>query len=91
MRSGAYQYHEFPLGFVLTEVTQYAAERVLSVVLLWGDRLDEWKDDAVTRLEAFGRAQGCVAIEALARLGLERALGWKRTRVLLRKEISHGR
>jgi hypothetical protein len=91
VRSGAYQYHPFPRGFVLTQVTQYDSERVLDVVLLWGDQFDAWKADVVNHLIEFGRANGCAAVEAIARLGLGKTLkplGWRRKKILLRKEIT---
>lgn len=90
VRSGAYQYHHFDNGFVLTTVTQYQNERVLDVVLVLGEKYEDWKEEALNRLTSFGREQGCQALEAVCRKGLEhvlKPLGWKRTKVTLRKEL----
>src|SRR5262245_8879931 len=90
VRSGAYQLHDFGTFWTWTQVTDYGNERVLDVVLLLGDGFNERKNGAVARLTDFGREHGCVAIEAISRMGLEPALkptGFRRKRVLLRKDI----
>lgn len=87
---GELQLHRFPLGFLITEIKEVPGERVLLVQLISGERLDEWKDEAHRVLCDFARANGCTAIEATCRLGLEqklKPLGWKKTRVVLRSNL----
>lgn len=91
LERGEYQKHAFPLGFVITQISQYENERVLDVVLLLGERFEEWKPELVAHLERFAEKHDCAAIEAISRLGLEGALkdqGFRRTKVLLRKEVN---
>lgn len=90
VRSGEYQFHNFGSCFVITQITDYSTESVLEVVLLFGDQFLEKKEAVVEHLIEFGRSNGCKAVEALSRLGLEstlKPLGWKRKKVLLRREI----
>ena len=90
VRSGAYQYHPFGSCFVITQITDYGTEKVLEVVLLLGDQFLEKKEAVVEHLAEFGRSNGCKAVEALSRLGLEptlKPLGWRRKKVLLRMDI----
>ena len=90
LKRGEWQIHKFPLGFLITEIKQYRDERILTVQLVSGERLDEWKQEAHKRLRAFAVEHQCKAIEALCRLGLEKKLaplGYRKTRVLLRAEI----
>ena len=90
LRSGEWQIHKFPKGFILTEIKQYPKERVLLVHVLVGSGFDEWIDEAWERLKAFGREHGCGAVEAMVRLGLIKKLkplGFKTTRAELRAKI----
>jgi len=90
VRSGEYQYHNFGTCHVFTRIANYDYEKVLEVVLLLGDGFLEIKEEVVAHLVSFGKKHGCKAVEAWSRLGLEptlRPLGWKKKKVLLRKEI----
>lgn len=90
LRSGDYQCLSFPLGFVITEIKEYDFGRILRVHLLGGERFDEWKAELVGELVKFARGHGCSAIEATCRLGLEESLkplGFRRSRVVLRREV----
>ena len=90
VEAGQWQAHQFEHGFLITEIMQYAEERVLTVHLLGGKNFKEWKAEADERLRSFAVANGCVAIEAVCRLGLEKSLidlGYKRSRVLMRKPV----
>jgi ABC-type phosphate/phosphonate transport system ATPase subunit len=90
VREGLYQFHEFGTCFVITQIRVYDNETVLEVVLLYGEGFLEKKAEVVEGLSKFGREQGCKAIEALSRLGLEptlKPLGFRRTKILLRTEI----
>lgn len=91
LKAGVMQIHKFPLGFVVTEIKQYPEERVLIVQLLSGEKFEEWSQEVVDHLRKFAREHECKAVEAICRKGLEpilKPLGWKRTRVLLRDELS---
>jgi hypothetical protein len=90
VRKGEFQVHKFPLGFVMTEIRQFPEEKILIVQLLGGERFKEWAAEVVAHLRLFAHENGCEAIEATCRKGLEpilKPLGWKRTRVVLRSEI----
>lgn len=90
VRSGDYQIHPFGSFFVITQIMVYDNETVLEVVLLLGDDFLSKKEEVVSHLVRFGKEHGCRAVEAISRLGLEKTLkplGWKRKRILLRKEI----
>jgi hypothetical protein len=90
IKAGEYQYHDFQTFGVLTQVTDYGTEKVLDVVLLLGDGFLEKKSEVVAHLVSFGKEHGCKAVEALSRLGLEptlKPLGFRRTKILLRREI----
>ena len=90
MKAGEYQYHPFGSCFVITQITDYGTEKVLEVVLLLGDQFLERKEAVVEHLVQFGKQNGCKAVEALSRLGLQptlKTLGFKRHKILLRREI----
>jgi hypothetical protein len=90
VREGLYQFHEFGTCFVITQIMEYDNETVLEVVLLYGEGFPERKAEVVEGLKKFGKEQECRAIEALSRLGLEptlKPLGFRRKKILLRKEI----
>lgn len=87
---GEYQFHDFKTCWVWTQITDYGHESVLDVVLLLGDDFISKKEEVVNHLVKFGKEHGCKAVEALSRLGLEptlKPLGWKRKKILLRREI----
>lgn len=91
---GKAQFHNFGLGFAITEVVEYnhPHERVLTVLLLGGEKFEEWKAEADLKLVSFARVNGCEAIEFACRLGLEKkikGLGYRRHRVLMRKDLRH--
>ena len=85
--NGEYQAHVFREGCAVTEIVQYPQEKVLTVHLLAGRNFDAWKGEAQGVLENFARKNGCVAIEAMCRLGLAKkieSLGWLTTRKIMR-------
>ena len=91
VEKGEYQYHPFGSCEVYTQIMDYGHEKVLEVVLLFGDDFLGKREEVVSHLEKFGKQHGCKAVEALSRLGLEptlRPLGWKKKKVLLRKDIA---
>lgn len=90
IKEGDYQYHPFDTCFVITQITDYGTEKVLEVVLLLGEDFISKKSEVVDRLVRFGKEHGCKAVETICRLGLEptlKTLGWKKKRILLRREI----
>jgi hypothetical protein len=90
IESGEWQLHKFPKGFLITEVVQWAEEKVLLVQLAGGEQFDAWKEEAQERLIKFGREQGCTALEAACRVGMFKKikpLGWRLWHVIARKEI----
>lgn len=90
VRRGEYQEHLFDGFAVYTQITDYGYEKVLDVVLLVGEGFPEKKTEVIERLSDFARLHGCKAIEALSRKGLGPTLkevGFKTTKVLLRKDI----
>lgn len=91
---GKAQLHSFPMGFAITEVREYThpTEKVLNVLILGGERFDEWKEVAHNKLKEFARVNGCLAIEFACRLGLFekiKDLGYSRKRVLARYEMEN--
>ena len=90
LQKGEYQEHLFDGFAVYTQVTDYSYERVLDVVLLIGEGFPEKKEEVCERLADFARLHGCNAIEAISRRGLEptlKPLGFRKSRVLLRKDL----
>ena len=82
--------HAFPLGTIITQIQVIEGERVLVILLLGGEKFAAWKDECLERLSRFAIENGCVALEALCRLGLEselKSLGAQKIRVLMRKEL----
>lgn len=90
LEKGELQIHQYPLGFVITEIKQFPEEKVCAVQFLGGKDFDSWKAQADQDLEKFARANGCVALEAGCRLGVWKKLkplNWKLWHVWIRKEL----
>lgn len=90
LKSGEMQLHQFPQGFIVTEIKQLAEERVLNVVWLSGRNFPEWMDGAQKMIKNFARAHKCVAIEAACRPGLAaslKQLGYRTIKRLVRAEV----
>lgn len=88
--SGEWQLFGFDKGFLVTRVVKYEEEKVVEVLLAGGEQFDAWKSEANERLKQFGIEQGCKALEAVCRLGLEKKLkplGWRRHRVVMRTDL----
>ena len=91
IKRGEVQAHQFPQGFALTEIRQFSTERVCFVTWLYGKNFDEWKAPLVESNVTLAKSQGCAAIEAACRFGLERSLrdlGFRRSQIIIRKEIT---
>lgn len=62
------------IGVVVTSVTPYPRCRMLTVVALSGDNMNEWLDDVYERLTQFRIDQDCIGIEEIGRTGWLRQL-----------------
>lgn len=90
VEKGEWQLHQYPLGFVFTEIKKCPEEKVCVVHFLGGRQFDSWKEKLVSDLEAFGIEHGCDALEAGCRFGLFKKLkplGWKAWHLIVRKEL----
>lgn len=90
IQEGRYQFHTFSDGFAITEIVNYAEERVCQVHLVGGGPVDRWKEEAEKKLLAFAKQHQCKALEAVCRPGMAKLLkpmGWRRSRIEMRKEI----
>lgn len=90
IESGTYQFHAFGKGFAITEILDFVEERVCIVHLVGGEDVKEWQTEAERKLIEFAKKHHCAAIEALCRPGMQRLvkrMGWKETRVEMRREI----
>lgn len=90
VEAGEYQAHKFSNGAAITEIVQHPQERVLVVHFIAGEGFSGWMDEAQKKLDDFAKANGCVAIEAICRIGLARKiekLGWKTFRKIMRRNI----
>ena len=76
-------------AIVLTEIAEYPRRRLCRVLAAAGAGRARWLHLLGT-IEEWARAQGCTAIEPVARPGWERALaplGYRKTHVILEKEL----
>lgn len=60
--------------FLVTQIVNYPACRVLNSILMLGNSLDASMDALHAALEQFARNEGCARMEVLARPGFERKL-----------------
>jgi hypothetical protein len=75
------------IGAVVTELRNYPRQRRCRYLLLTGVSFDRWQH-LQNEIEAWARANGCVAMEMCGRRGWERKLaGWRATHVEMTKEI----
>lgn len=90
VKKGEWQMHEYPLGFVLTEIRVFKEEKVCFVHFLGGRSFDSWKSKVNEDLREFAKAKGCSSLEASCRLGLGKkleSLGWKRWHIVMKKDL----
>jgi len=90
LKDGRFQLHKIGYGIIITEIKDWAGERILCVFWLGGKEFDFWKDRAFVQLVKFGREHGCKAIEARCRPGLAaklRPLGFRTIKTEVRVEI----
>lgn len=81
------------LGVLVTETVQYPSMRSVRVVIMAGERLRLWAQDAITALHAFAFEQRATRIEAVGRRGLAKVLdsyGFKNIYTTLALEVPYG-
>lgn len=77
------------LAVVITEIIQYPQRRVCRVNACVGEHRQKWIH-LLSEIEAWGRANGCAAMEILARKGWARVLpDYQMTHVFLERELTH--
>jgi|TARA_R100001082_G_C4302706_1_gene133150 hypothetical protein len=75
---------------MITEVISYPRHKILRIITyatVTGHGMDEWYDGMIEKLEDFGRAKGCVGLEAWCRKGFTRKLDWDHTYAVVYKRI----
>lgn len=73
---------------IVTQIRNYAKNRCCWIRVATGENYKEWADIAIERLEAWARANGCDAMELVARPGWQRVLkGYDMTHVYLEKSL----
>lgn len=60
--------------FLVTQIANYPAARILTSILMLGNSFDEVSDALWASLEQFARQEGCTRVEIVGRKGLERRL-----------------
>ena len=82
------------LGIVITSIEDRPSEKILFVPFMVGDNMKLWLDDWIEVQEAFGRANGCVALEFAGRKGWnkigETKTNYKPLRAIFRRELTDG-
>ena len=71
---------------LVTEVRDYPRKKVAALIACAGEGRGDWLH-YLQVIEDWARSQGCEAIEAEARPGWARVLGWKKTHVFLEKGL----
>ena len=77
-------------ALAVTEIVNYPAARICRVCIATGERRDQWLAPGLAVIEAWAKAQGCDAVEPVARLGWERELkqlGYRAHHMILAKEL----
>lgn len=81
-------------GVVITQIKVLPLHRVLWVMFMAGDHMDEWLDDWIAVQEAYARHNECVAVEFSGRQGwnkiAKRHREYKPTWTIFRRELDHG-
>jgi hypothetical protein len=78
-------------GAFVTKIAKYPQKNLLCVILLGGDKFQEWRDEADALLNAFGKEHNCEYVELFGRKGWGRALkdiDYKEITRLFAKEIT---
>lgn len=81
-------------GVVVTQIKVLPLHRVLWVMFIAGDHMDEWLDDWIAVQEAYARHNECVAVEFSGRQGwnkiAKRHREYRPTWTIFRRELDHG-
>jgi 8-oxo-dGTP pyrophosphatase MutT (NUDIX family) len=81
-------------GVVVTQIKVLPLHKVLWVMFLAGDHMDDWLDDWIQVQEEYARFNNCVAVEFSGRKGwqkiAERRRGYKPTWTIFRRELGDG-
>lgn len=72
---------------VITRNVNFPLTRVCLIFGLGGNDMEEWIHFLPEVVEPWAKSQGCNFIELRGRDGWERLLGWRKTSVVLRKEL----
>ena len=75
------------IASAITQITDYPQKRVLTIVLLGGERMNEWLP-LLNQLEKWGIDEGCEQIELYGRPGWEKVLKWEKTYIALKKNLN---
>lgn len=71
-----------------TEFAYYPRNKVCRVVTIGGERMNEWMEEGLTKVEGWATTQGCNYIDMYGRRGWIKVLpDWKEDSVLLRKRL----
>jgi len=77
-------------ALAVTEIVNYPAAKICRVCIATGERRGQWLAPGLAVIEAWAKAQGCDAVEPVARLGWERELkqlGYRAHHMILAKEL----
>ena len=77
-------------GAFVTKIAKYPQKNLLCVILLGGDKFQEWRDEADALLNAFGKEHNCEYVELFGRKGWGKMLAdidYKEITRLFAKEI----
>ena len=77
-------------GAFVTKINKYPQKNLLLVILLGGDKSQEWRDEADALLNAFGKQHNCEYVELFGRKGWGKMLkdiDYKEVTRLFAKEI----
>ena len=77
-------------GAFVTKINKYPQKNLLLVILLGGDKFQEWRDEADALLNAFGKQHNCEYVELFGRKGWGKVLkdiDYKEVTRLFAKEI----
>ena len=61
-------------GAFVTKIAKYPQKNLLCVILLGGDKFQEWRDEADALLNAFGKEHNCEYVELFGRKGWKKML-----------------
>ena len=76
------------LAAMTVEYAHYPRHKMCRVVTIAGEKLNEWVDEGLLKLEDWAKAQGCAYMDMYARRGWKKVLKeYKEDCILLRKKL----